>query len=282
MLLAIDIGNSHIVLGVFKGQELLCEFRIATQLHKTCYEYGNAIKNLLNDFKISPSKVKNTILSSVVPALTPVFEEMSWTYFSAKTLLVTCRINTGIRILYPVPSQVGADRIVNAAAAFHLFGKESRPMIIVDFGTATTFDLILENGDYWGGAIAPGLVVSSEALFSHTAKLPNVELIVPKNVIGEDTPSSIQSGLIFGHVGLVKEIVYRISQEILTLSPKKHSASASPPPLVIATGGLSGLIAPLCEVISIVRPALTLEGLMIIYQKSRLKGSKQRGTVREE
>jgi len=268
MLLAIDIGNSHIVLGIFQGQKLLCEFRLATQLHKTSHEYGILINNLMHHWKISPSKIKKTILSSVVPALTPVFEEMGATYFSEKPLLVTAQLKTDIRILYPNPSQVGADRIVNAAAAFHLFGKKGRSLIIVDFGTATTFDLVSDTGDYWGGAIMPGLIVSSEALFSHTAKLPIVALTVPKNIIGEDTPASIQSGLIFGHVGAVNEIVQRISKEALLRWPKQQGESPPRPPMVIATGGLSGLIAPLCKEITTIHPTLTLEGLMIIYQKN--------------
>ncbi len=257
MLLAIDIGNSHIVFGTFDGEKLTRECRMATQLHKTADEYGILVKNILEHRTISPKRITGAILSSVVPALTAVFEEMVQTYFSVTPLIVTHQLPTGITIRYHRPEEVGSDRIVNAAAAFHLFREGGKPIIIVDFGTATTFDVVSEQGDYLGGAIAPGLVVSSEALFSHTAKLPLVELIIPKSAIGRDTPSSIQSGLIFGHVGLVNEMVDRVSREM-------NNA-----PLVVATGGLSRLIAPLCKVISVVKPALTLEGLMLIYRMSR-------------
>ncbi len=256
MLLAIDIGNSHIVFGVFDGEQLLCERRIATQLHKTTDEYGILLKNLLLDQNKILHQINGAILSSVVPALTEVFEELIRTYFFVTPMTVTHRLQTGITIRYNRPEEVGADRIVNAAAAFHLFRGGNIPLIIVDFGTATTFDVVSENGDYLGGAIAPGLVISSEALSSHTAKLPLVEIITPKSVIGKETSESIRSGLIFGHVGLVNEIVSRVSLE-LNKTPK-----------VIATGGLSRLIAPLCKVISLVKPTLTLEGLMIIYKKN--------------
>jgi type III pantothenate kinase len=260
MLLAIDIGNSQTVFGLFDDTALLCQYRIATQLHKTADEYGLLFKSLLAERL--PAPIRGAILSSVVPSLTSVFEETIRTYFAVTPITVTNQIETGITIQYHHPEEVGADRIVNSAAAFHFFGgshaaSPPAPLIVVDFGTATTFDVISEEGDYLGGAIAPGLVVSSEALFSHTAKLPLVELRPPKNVIGKETTESIRSGLIFGHVGLVNEIVHRVALEL-----KK-------PPIVVATGGLAHLIAPLCKVISIVRPTLTLEGLMIIYKKTR-------------
>jgi type III pantothenate kinase len=257
MLLAIDIGNSQTVFGLFDDTTLLCQYRIATKLHKTADEYGLLIKNLLAERL--PAPISGAILSSVVPSLTSVFEETIRTYFSVTPITVTDQIVTGITIRYNHPEEVGADRIVNAAAAFHLFGgshaSPPAPLIVVDFGTATTFDVVSEEGNYLGGAIAPGLVVSSEALFSHTAKLPLVELRPPKNVIGKETAESIRSGLVFGHVGLVNEMVHRVTLEL------------NKTPTVIATGGLAHLIAPLCKVISIVRPTLTLEGLMIIYKK---------------
>lgn len=256
MVLAIDIGNSHIVFGIFDEEQLLCEFRIATKLHKTEDEYGILIRNLLLEEKEAFSHISGAIISSVVPALTGVFEEMVRRYFSVPSMVVSHRLQTGVTIRYNRPEEVGADRIVNAAAAFHLFGEGKTPLIIVDFGTATTFDVVSEQGEYLGGAIAPGLIISAEALSFHTAKLPNVELTPPKSVIGKDTPESIRSGVIFGHVGLVNEIVSRVSL-MLNKTPQ-----------VIATGGLSRTIAPLCKIISIVRPTLTLEGLMIIYKKN--------------
>ncbi len=257
MLLAIDIGNSHIVFGIFEKEKLVGEFRAATQLHKTSDEYGVLLKSLLLDKNVTPTQISGAIIASVVPALTEVFEALIQICFTVTPIIVTHQLQTGIAIRYDRPEQVGADRIVNAAAAFHLFGSKGQPLIIVDFGTATTFDVVSDQGDYLGGAIAPGLVVSAEALSSRTAKLPRVELIAPKNVIGRETSESIRSGLVFGHVGLVNEIISRAALEL------------NKTPYVVATGGLSGLIAPLCKVISIVRPTLTLEGLMIIYHKGR-------------
>ncbi|MBI3358929.1 MAG: type III pantothenate kinase [Nitrospirae bacterium] len=254
MLLAIDIGNSHIVCGVFDDEKLVCEFRIATQSHKTADEYGILIKNIMESRKISAQKIKGAIISSVVPPFIGVFEEMIQNYFSIIPIIVTNKLLTGISISYDRPEEIGADRIVNAAAAYHQFGG---PVIIIDFGTATTFCVVSEKGHYLGGAIAPGLIISSEALFSYTAKLPRIEWIVPESVIGKNTQSGMQSGLIFGHVGMVNEIITLISKEINAI------------PHVIATGGLSHFIAPLCKVVSIVKPTLTLEGLLLIYSLNR-------------
>ncbi|MDC4204814.1 MAG: type III pantothenate kinase [Candidatus Manganitrophus sp.] len=250
LLLVIDIGNTNVVFGIFERKKLIGEWRVATHLHKTADEYGILLIDLLLAQKIPLSKVKGAILSSVVPPLTPVFQEMTRKYFSLDPMVVTHSLKTGLQIKYDQPKEIGADRIVNAAAAYHLYGG---PVVIVDFGTATTFCVVSETGDYLGGAIAPGLIISADALFSRAAKLPRVELIKPKRIIGRDTVSSMQSGMIFGYVGLVNEIVRRIHREIGTEA------------LVVATGGLSNLIAPECSTIQKVRPALTLEGLMIIY-----------------
>lgn len=250
MLLVIDVGNTNVVFGIFEEKKLIGEWRVATHLHKTADEYGILLIDLLQAQKISPSKVKGAILSSVVPPLTPVFQEMTQKYFSLGTMVVTHSLKTGLQIRYDQPREIGADRIVNAAAAYQLYGG---PVIIVDFGTATTFCVVSESGDYLGGAIAPGLIISADALFSRAAKLPRVELIKPKSIIGRDTVSSMQSGMIFGYVGLVNEIVQRIRREIGTDA------------LVVATGGLSSLIAPECNAIQKIRPTLTLEGLMIIF-----------------
>jgi type III pantothenate kinase len=250
MLLVIDIGNTHVVFGVFKNEKLVGEWRIATHLHKTSDEYGILFTDLLNSGKVAASKIKGAILSSVVPPLTSIFQEMTERYFSLKAIVVTHAVKTGLKIQYDHPKEVGADRIVNAVAAYHFYGG---PVIIVDFGTATTFCVVSDKGEYLGGAIAPGLMISADALFSRAAKLPRVELSKPKSVIGKDTVTSMQSGMIFGYVGLVNEIVNRIQEEIGREA------------LVVATGGLSRLIASECKTISKVRPALTLEGLMIIY-----------------
>jgi len=262
MLLAIDIGNSHIVSGVFEHGKLICEFRVATQSHKTADEYGILITNILNGRKISPKKIKGAIVSSVVPPFIRVFEEMIRNYFAVTPMIVTHRLLTGISLKYDRPEEIGADRIVNAAAAYHQFGG---PVVIIDFGTATTFCVISEEGGYLGGAIAPGLIISSEALFSYTAKLPRIEWIVPKSVIGKDTQSGMQSGLIFGHVGMVNEIIALISKEINANAQRGHGPCEPCLPKIIATGGLAHFIAPLCKVVSIISTTLTLEGLLLIY-----------------
>jgi type III pantothenate kinase len=257
MLLAIDIGNSHIVFGVFSGKKLICEFRIATQSHKTSDEYGILVKNIMAFRKIPLKKIKGAILSSVVPPFSSVFEEMIRNYFSITPMIVNHQLSTGITLQYGRPEEIGADRIVNAAAAYHLFGG---PVVIIDMGTATTFCVVSKKGHYLGGAIAPGLIISSEALFSYTSKLPRIEWVTPKSVIGKNTQSGMQSGLIFGHVGMVNEIISLISKEI-----QDH-------PKVIVTGGLSHFIAPLCKVISVISPTLTLEGLLLIYNlNSKIK-----------
>jgi len=254
MLLAIDIGNTHIVLGVFDRKHLRGEWRVATQLHKTSDEYGILTQHLLAASKINSKRIAGAIIASVVPPLTPVFHAMTQTYFSKKVITINHALKTGIRILYDQPNEIGADRIVNAAAAYHLFGG---PLVIIDFGTATTFCVLSKSGDYLGGAIAPGLMISAEALHTRTAKLAPVELNRPASVIGKNTLSSIQSGLIFGYAGLVDGLVNRIHTE---LGAKTE---------VIATGGLCGLLTPECRTITKMRPTLTLEGLMIIYGMNR-------------
>jgi type III pantothenate kinase len=250
MLLAIDIGNTNIVLGVFKGEQLKGEWRIATSLSRTTDEYGILLLDLFFTQKLSAKDITGIVISSVVPPLTPIFEEMSQKYFGRSPLLVTHESRTGLRIRYEQPKDVGADRIVNAAAAFTLYGG---PLIVVDFGTATTFCAVSKGGDYLGGAIAPGLMISAEALFARAAKLPKAELLRPKNVICHDTVSSMQAGIIIGYVGLVDELVARMKLEI------------DGKPFVVATGGLAGLIAPESKTIQKVHPSLTLEGLRIIY-----------------
>ncbi|MEK7285863.1 MAG: type III pantothenate kinase [Nitrospirota bacterium] len=261
MLLAVDIGNSHIVFGVFHKSKLLCEFRIATQSHKTGDEYGILVRNIMASKKIPLKKLDGAILSSVVPAFIPLFKEMIQNYFSLTPIIANHQTKTGITLKYDRPEEVGADRIVNAALVFHRFGG---PAIIIDFGTATTFCVLSKLGEYLGGAIAPGLIISSEALFSYTAKLPKVEWVIPKNVIGKNTQAGMQSGLIFGHVGMVNEMIALISKE-LKAAPK-----------VIATGGLAHLVAPLCKAISMINPTLTLEGLLLIYNLNS-KGAQRGG-----
>lgn len=254
MLLAVDVGNTNIVLGVYDGNTLKVSWRISTNRMQTGDEYGVIVKNLFNQAGMDDGLLTGMIVSSVVPPLMFSLEEMARRYFGVEPLVVGPGMKTGLNIKIDNPREVGADRIVNAVAGIELYGG---PMIIVDFGTATTFDAISANGDYLGGAIAPGISISTEALFQRAAKLPRVELVKPKRVIGRDTITSIQSGTFYGFIGQVDGIVKRMIPEF------------SEQPKVIATGGLASLIADESETLEIVNPLLTLEGLRIIYARNK-------------
>lgn len=254
MLFVIDIGNTNIVLGVYKGADLLKNWRIGTKKGRTADEYGILIKELLRSSGIGPDEINDIIVSNVVPPLESTIIEMAENYFDIKPLVVGPGLKSGIPILYENPKEVGADRIVNAAAALKKYGC---PIIIVDFGTATTFDLITKKGEYAGGVIAPGIGISIESLSQKTSKLPRVDLVRPKKVIGKNTVHSIQSGIIFGYVGLVEGIVNRIKEETGVKAK------------VIATGGFAGLIASETRSIDVVEENLTLEGLKILYDINR-------------
>lgn len=253
MLLAIDVGNTNIMLGVFSGEKVHVCWRIATHRESTEDELGIAIINLLQHSRLELKDITAVAVSSVVPPLMYSLERMSKKYFGLEPLVVGPGMITGLNILIDNPREVGADRIVNAVAGFSLYGG---PLIIVDFGTATTFCAISEKGDYLGGAIAPGIGISMEALFEKAAKLPRVELLRPRRVIGKDTISSMQSGIIYGFVGQVDGIVRRMAREF------------SSAPLVVATGGFAPLIARESETIDKVNPLLTLEGLRIIFNRN--------------
>jgi len=251
MLLVFDIGNTNIVLGAYEGKELLQHWRISTDRQKTGDEYGMLINNLFTFGGLSIKDIEAIIISSVVPPLVVPLVKMCQRYFSVEPLVVGPGIKTGILIKYENPREVGADRIVNAVAAHHKYGG---PLIIVDFGTATTFCVIGENGDYLGGAIAPGIGISTEALFQRAAKLPRIELVKPKTVICRNTVTSMQSGIIFGFVGQVDGIVRRMKEEM------------GRDAFVVATGGLATLIATESSTINAIEHFLTLEGLQIIYE----------------
>jgi type III pantothenate kinase len=251
MLLAIDIGNTNITLGLYKGEALGPRWRLATNHETTPDEYGAMMVSLFRHAGVSAGDVHAIAMASVVPPLTITFQEAGERYFRCKPLTVDGTTYTGVRILYDDAGQVGADRIVDAAACYRLYGG---PACIVDFGTATTFDAISSEGDYLGGAIAPGIGIAAEALFQRAAKIPTVEIRRPPAAIGNTIAHSLQSGLLFGYVGLVEGMAARFRAEL------------GPATRVIATGGMAELIAKETEVISIVAPWLTLDGLRIIHR----------------
>jgi type III pantothenate kinase len=255
MLLVFDVGNTNMVLGVYEGKKLLKDWRISTDKEKTSDEYGVLINNLFQFDGLNLRDVKDVIISSVVPNVMHSLENFSIKYCKKQPLIVGPGVKTGLNIKYDNPKQVGADRIVNAVAGIEKYGT---PLIIIDFGTATTFCAMSEKGEYLGGTIAPGIKISSEALFQRASKLPRVELAKPGIAICKNTVSAMQSGIIYGYVGLVDKIIDMMKMEFKNKDVK-----------VIATGGLSSLIASETDRIDFVDKFLTLEGLRIIYDKNR-------------
>jgi len=254
MLLALDIGNTAITIGVFDGEAMRARWSIATDVENLVDEYAILLLSLLNTEGLSGKDIDEAILGSVVPSLTPVFQEVCRRYFKVTPLVVDPGVRTGIRILYDSPRDVGADRVIDAVAAIKLYGP---PLIIVDFGTATVFDAISREGDYVGGVIAPGIGISLEALFERTAKLPRIELERPRTAIGKTTVSAMQAGIIFGYVGLIEGIIARMRKEL------------DPEAKVIATGGYAPLIAKETPIIQEVNVDLTLVGLRLIQEANR-------------
>ena len=248
MLLAIDLGNTNTVFGVYDGENLVMHWRLSTQKERTVDEYGILLRNLFALEKIDAKKIRGVIVASVVPPLDAVLNEMVSAYFSVKPMFVTHE-NAGIPVIYDDPREVGADRIVNAVAVIDKYGK---PAIVVDFGTATTFDAITAAGEYRGGVIAPGIVISAEALYEHAAKLPRIEIQKPPSVIGTSTVGSMQSGLFYGYVALVDGIITRMKKE---LGPKTR---------VIGTGGQAPFISQETKLIELVDANLTLDGLQLV------------------
>ncbi|MCI5837065.1 MAG: type III pantothenate kinase [Veillonellaceae bacterium] len=254
MLLVIDVGNTNIVLGLYEGRELKDFWRISTDRLRSTDEYGVLFSNLFHLNNVAMEDVEAIIVSSVVPPLNPTLERMAHRYFKVEPMFVGPGTKTGMNIKYENPREVGADRIVNAVAAYERFGG---PLIVIDFGTATTFCAIDENGDYLGGAIAPGVGISVEALFQRAAKLPRIELKKVDSVICKNTIASMQAGVFYGYVGQVDGIVGRMKEEL--------GADAA----VIATGGLAALIAAESQTIDYVAPMLTMEGLSILYERNK-------------
>lgn len=254
MLVAMNVNNTNVTLGVFDKDSLRASWRFATDVRKLTDEYGVLILSLLKHEGLSADDIGEAVLASVVPDLEPVFEQVCRRYFGVGPLVVGTGVRTGLRILYDSPREVGADRVADAVAAIHMYGP---PLIVVDLGTAAVFDAISKDGDYLGGAIAPGLGIASEALFQRAAKLYRVELSRPRSAIGRNTVAAMQSGILFGYVGLVEGMVARFKKEL-----GDHAK-------VIGTGGYAELIARETDVIDAVDVNLALQGLRIIYDLNR-------------
>ncbi len=256
MLLVIDVGNSNTSLGVFAGEKLVAHWRLTTNAVRTVDEYGVHARNLFALAGLDFKEIDAIAVASVVPPLNYTLKKMAEDYFHVTPLFIDNTTDTGLTILYEPASDVGADRIVDAVAAIHKYGA---PCIVVDFGTATTFNAINAVGQYLGGVITPGIMISSEALFMRTAKLPRVDFKRPQKVIGSSTVTAMQSGLYYGFAGLVDGVLQRMIAEL---------GSEYRPPRVIATGGLASLIATASDVIEVVDETLTLEGMRLVYERS--------------
>lgn len=260
MLLAFDVGNTNIVCGVFDGDELIQNWRLATDKNKTTDEYGMTIHQLFEHEGLSTKNVTNVIISTVVPPILFTLQHLALKYFNVNAIVVGPGLKTGVVIKYDNPRQVGADRIVNAVAAH---AKYPGNLIIVDFGTATTFDAVTSKLEYLGGTIAPGLKISGDALFEKTAKLPKVEIEAPGQTICKNTTESMQSGLVYGYMGLVGFIVDKMKKELSAY------AGDDSPVTVIATGGFATLISGGIDCIDHIDRMLTLDGLKLIYDKNK-------------
>ena len=257
MLLAIDVGNTNIVLGVFDGQDLVQSWRLQSLRERTADELGLLVDGLFAHSRIERLQVRGVILGSVVPPLTPTVIAMAQRYFGVQTLIVDPSASTGMPILYDNPWEVGADRIVNSVAAYEKFGRDAQaPLIVVDFGTATTFDAVSARGEYLGGAICPGVQISADALFQRAARLPRIDVRKPATIVGRTTVGAMESGLFYGYVGMVEGLVRRMTDEL-----GGHA-------VCVATGGLADVIAPETPLIQHVDADLTLHGLRIVWERN--------------
>ncbi|WP_163195374.1 type III pantothenate kinase [Clostridium thermarum] len=258
MILVVDVGNTNIVLGVYKNKNLIADWRLSTDSKRSADEYGATVHHLFMMNNLDIKDVTGVIISSVVPNIMYSLEHMIKKYIKVDPIVVGPGVKTGINIKYDNPKEVGADRIVNAVAAHEIY---KRPLIIIDFGTATTFCAVTRNGDYLGGAICPGIKISAEALFERAAKLPRIEINKPSSVICKNTVTSMQAGVIYGYIGQVDYIVSKMQKEMRDYDSEKA--------FVIATGGLAKLISGESKYIDEVNSYLTLEGLRIIYEKNK-------------
>jgi len=254
MLLVIDIGNTNIEFGVYKDETLVNHWRLSTAIQKTVDEYAILLNSLIHFEKIRLQDFHSAIISCVVPPLLMPFQQVCSKYIGIEPIVVEPGIKTGMPILYENPQEVGADRIVNAVAGYE---RHKKALIIVDFGTATTFDYVTPKGEYQGGVIAPGMMISLEALFERASKLPRIELVKPKEIIGRNTVTAMQAGIIYGYISLVDGIVKRMKDKVKT------------DPYVIGTGGLANLIYKEADTIDEVDEFLTLKGLKILYEKNK-------------
>lgn len=253
MLLVIDVGNTNTVLGIFDDNRLVEHWRLTSSRSRTTDEYGILLKTLFDMSEVKMQDIRGCIIACVVPPMLGIYEQMVQRYFKLQPLLIGPGVRTGMPILYENPREVGADRIVNAVAAYEIF---QGACIVVDFGTAITFDAISDKGEYMGGSICPGIAISADALYTRASRLPRVEMKLPERVVGRNTVSSIQSGLVFGYTSLVDGMVRRIVEEF------------GGPMRVIATGGLAKVIADSSDTIELVDEDLTLTGLRILYERN--------------
>ena len=257
MILTLDVGNTNMTGGVFDGDEIKATFRITTKMPRTSDEYGLLLRDVVKQNDIKPSEIKDAIICSVVPNLMHSLQGALIKYFHIVPIVVEAGIKTGIRIATTNPKQVGADRIADAVAAYELYGG---PVLVLDFGTATTYDLVDETGAFIGAITAPGIRISAKALWEDAAKLPEIEIKKPENILGKDTITSMQSGLVFGQIGQTEYIIRKVKEEMGLKEMK-----------VVATGGLGRIIASETDAIDVYDPNLTLKGIHLIYKKQNRK-----------
>ena len=253
MILTLDVGNTNMTGGVFKDEEIIATFRITTKMPRTSDEYGMLLCNLLEQNKINPNDVKDAIICSVVPNVMHSLASAMIKYLNIKPIIVGADLKTGLRIAVPNPQQVGADRIVDAVAAYEIYGG---PVLVMDFGTATTYDLVDETGAFIGGITAPGIRTAGQALWQDAAKLPEIEIVKPEKIVGVDTITSMQSGLVYGQIGQTEYIVKKVKEETGLDNLK-----------VVATGGLGRIIAEETDCINYYDANLTLKGIYLVYKK---------------